>query len=142
MNLLILIILYRILWVFYLHNFVNDFLWIKIVLIIFQTLSFISIFLPYCFDLDFQNNQIKAMIVEIYSSQCDIFTIEYVRGRYFLRYLYQFTFRMNKQWGPTVQHRELCPVTWGRTWWKRAWEKEYTYIYIHTHIWLGHCFVQ
>ena len=22
------------------------------------------------------------------------------------------TFRMDKQWGPTVQHRELCPVSW------------------------------
>ena len=31
---------------------------------------------------------------------------------------------MKKQWGPAVQHRELCPVSWGRTWWRRVGEKE------------------
>ena len=25
------------------------------------------------------------------------------------------TFGMDKQWGPTVQHRELCPISWVRT---------------------------
>ena len=25
------------------------------------------------------------------------------------------TFGMNKQWGPSVQHRELCPDFWDRT---------------------------
>ena len=25
------------------------------------------------------------------------------------------TFRVDKQWGPTVQHRESYPISWGRT---------------------------
>jgi len=28
------------------------------------------------------------------------------------------TFRMDKQLGPAVQHRELCLISWVRTWWK------------------------
>ena len=36
------------------------------------------------------------------------------------------------QWGPTVQHRELCPISWGRIWWKTVWEKEYI------SVWLSH----
>ena len=24
-------------------------------------------------------------------------------------------FRVGRPWGPAVQHRELCPVSWGRT---------------------------
>ena len=39
-------------------------------------------------------------------------------------YLETISFRMDKQWGPTVQHRELYPFSWNRTWWKRVWEKE------------------
>ena len=35
-----------------------------------------------------------------------------------------YTERMNKQQGPTVQHRELYPVSWDRPWWKILWEKE------------------
>ena len=35
---------------------------------------------------------------------------------------------MDKQWGPTVQSRELYPVPWGRTWWKIVWEKECIYV--------------
>ena len=34
------------------------------------------------------------------------------------------TFRMDKQWGPTAQHRELYLISWGRTRWKIVWEKE------------------
>ena len=37
-----------------------------------------------------------------------------------------------KQWGPTVQHRELYPITCDRTWWKVVWEKEYVCV------WLSH----
>ena len=29
------------------------------------------------------------------------------------------TFRMETQWGPAVQHRELHPISWDRPWWKR-----------------------
>ena len=39
------------------------------------------------------------------------------------------TFRMDKQWGPIVQHRGLYPISWGRTWWKIVWEKECIYVY-------------
>ena len=39
------------------------------------------------------------------------------------------TFRMGKQWGPTVQHRELYPVSWERPRWKLVWEKECLYMY-------------
>ena len=38
------------------------------------------------------------------------------------------TVRMDKQRGPTVQHRELYPVTWDRTSWKIIGEEEYIYI--------------
>ena len=27
-----------------------------------------------------------------------------------------FTLGIDKQWGPTVQHRELCPISWVRMW--------------------------
>ena len=37
------------------------------------------------------------------------------------------TLRMGKQWGPTVEHRELCPSSWVRTWWKIVWKKIYMY---------------
>ena len=37
-------------------------------------------------------------------------------------------FRMDKQWGPTVQHRELDPISWDRTWWKIVWEKRCKYM--------------
>ena len=33
------------------------------------------------------------------------------------------TFGMDKQWGPTVYHRELYPVSCVKTWWKIVWEK-------------------
>ena len=39
------------------------------------------------------------------------------------------TFRMDKQWGPTVQHRDLCPVSWGRTRWNMVWKKYCIYRY-------------
>ena len=79
----------------------------------------------------------------------------------FLYLLNGDVFRMDKQWGPSLQHRELYPVSWDRTWWKIVQEKEcvyvciytalshiyvHTLIYIHTHIyiyeWLGHFAVQ
>ena len=41
------------------------------------------------------------------------------------------TFRMDKQGGPTVQHRELYLVSWDRPWWKI---RKRMYIYV----WLGH----
>ena len=37
---------------------------------------------------------------------------------------------MNKQYGPTVQDRELYPISWGKTWCKTVWEKEYIYIFM------------
>ena len=37
------------------------------------------------------------------------------------------TFRMDKQWGPAIQHRELYPVSWDRTWWKIIWQGMYVY---------------
>ena len=40
------------------------------------------------------------------------------------------TFRMDKQWGPTVHHRELYAVCWDRSWWKMVWEKECVRIHI------------
>ena len=40
------------------------------------------------------------------------------------------TSRLAKKWGPTVQHRELNPVSWSTTWWKIVWEKEYIYMYV------------
>ena len=43
-------------------------------------------------------------------------------------------FRMENQWGPTVQHRELYPITRDRTCWKTVWEKEC--------VWPGHYAVQ
>ena len=46
------------------------------------------------------------------------------------------TFRMNKQWGPTIQHRELYPISWERLWWKIIEEKECIYV------WLGHFAIQ
>ena len=63
------------------------------------------------------------------------------------------TFRMGKQWGPTVQHRKLCPVSWNRTLWGMIWEKEYIrivcmyvwlgqYIYVCMYVWLGQFAVQ
>ena len=45
--------------------------------------------------------------------------------------------RVDKPWGPAVQHRELYPITWDGTWWRRMWEKR-MYIYV----WLGHFAVQ
>ena len=39
------------------------------------------------------------------------------------------TWRMEKQWGLTIQHRELYPVSWDRPWWKIVWEKECIYVY-------------
>ena len=42
------------------------------------------------------------------------------------------TLRINKQWGPAVQHRELYPISCDRTWGKIVWEKEY-FIHTHTH---------
>ena len=48
---------------------------------------------------------------------------------------------MDKQWGPTVQHKEPYPISWDKTWWKTVWEKECVYIkYIY--LWLGHYTVQ
>ena len=40
-----------------------------------------------------------------------------------------FDKQWDKQWDPTIQHRELCPVSWVRTWWKIIWEKECIYMY-------------
>ena len=40
------------------------------------------------------------------------------------------TFRMDKQWSPTVQHREVYPISCGRTWWKILWQKEYIYDWV------------
>ena len=37
--------------------------------------------------------------------------------------------RMNKQCGLTVQHRELCPISWVRTWWEILWEKQWVYMF-------------
>ena len=44
--------------------------------------------------------------------------------------------RIDKQWGPDVQHRELYPITCDRAWEKITWEKECIYV------WLGHFAVQ
>ena len=41
---------------------------------------------------------------------------------------------MDKQCGPTLQHRELYPVSWDKAWWEIVWEKEK--IYIHTYDWV------
>ena len=46
------------------------------------------------------------------------------------------TFRMEKQWDPAVQHRELCEIACDRTWWKIMWENECMYV------WWGHFAVQ
>ena len=35
----------------------------------------------------------------------------------------------HKQWGFTVQHRGLYPISWGRTGQKIVWEKECIYMY-------------
>ena len=39
------------------------------------------------------------------------------------------TLRMDKQRGPTVQHTELYPISWGRSWWKITQEKESIFMY-------------
>ena len=36
---------------------------------------------------------------------------------------------MDKQWGPTAQHRELYPISWDRAWWKIVSEKS-VYVYM------------
>ena len=36
-------------------------------------------------------------------------------GEFWGWWMQTVTFGMNKQWGPTVQHRKLCPVSWVRT---------------------------
>ena len=43
--------------------------------------------------------------------------------------------------GSALQHRELCTVSWVRTWWKIVYKKEYIYIYfikknIHIYIYI------
>ena len=38
-----------------------------------------------------------------------------------------YTFRMNKQWGPTAQHREPYPITCDRMW--KKIKKEHIYMY-------------
>ena len=45
------------------------------------------------------------------------------------RYMQTITFSLDKQWGPIVQHRELHPISWDRTWRKILREKECTYMY-------------
>ena len=40
------------------------------------------------------------------------------------------TFGMDKQWGRTVQHRELYPISWVRIWWKIVWKKMYICMYV------------
>ena len=53
---------------------------------------------------------------------------------------------MDKQWGPTVQHRELYGVSWDRSWWKEYKKGMciyiHIYIYICMYVWLGHFAVQ
>ena len=39
-------------------------------------------------------------------------------------------FRMDKQWGPAVQHSKLYPISWARTWWKIIWDKECIYVWL------------
>ena len=39
--------------------------------------------------------------------------------------------------GPAVQHGELYPINWNRTWWKILWQKV-----IYVYIWPGHFIVQ
>ena len=39
---------------------------------------------------------------------------------------------------PTVQHKELYPISCDRKWWKITWEKENMHVYV----WLGHYAVQ
>ena len=34
------------------------------------------------------------------------------------------TFRKGKQWGATVQHRELCPISWGQNRMKDSMKKK------------------
>ena len=38
------------------------------------------------------------------------------------------TFRVDEQWGPTVQHPELYPGSWDRPRWKITWEGECVYV--------------
>ena len=38
---------------------------------------------------------------------------------------------MDKQQGPTVQHRELYSISWNRPGWKRILKKKNVYIYIY-----------
>ena len=37
------------------------------------------------------------------------------------------TFRMDKQQGPTVQHRELYLISWDRPWWKELKKNKYEF---------------
>ena len=47
------------------------------------------------------------------------------------------TFRMGKQRGPTVQHKEICPVFWVRTRWKiGGLKKEYKQIDINIYTYI------
>ena len=41
------------------------------------------------------------------------------------------TFRMDKQQGPTVQHRELYSISWNRPGWKRIQKKNVYTVYIY-----------
>ena len=34
--------------------------------------------------------------------------------------MHNSTFKMDKQWGPTVRHEERHPVSFGRTWWEKG----------------------
>lgn len=44
------------------------------------------------------------------------------------------TFRMDKQGGPAVEHKELCPISWHRPGWETMWERER--MYTHSYDWV------
>ena len=44
------------------------------------------------------------------------------------------TFRMDKQWGPTVQHRDSHQISSDSTRWKIEWEKECVCVYVNIYI--------
>ena len=46
---------------------------------------------------------------------------------------------LNAQWGPVVQHREMCPISWARTWWGWYEKKNMCIIHIYIHIYACVC---
>ena len=40
-----------------------------------------------------------------------------------------FTFKLNKQWGPTACYREVYPISWDKPWWKVRGIHTHTHMY-------------